>query len=478
VQNGEVDASGFSPDSKIFATGLSSAQVQLWDAATFIPLGEPILHPGAVANLRFSPDVKSILISGEDGTARLWDLATRKPLIPPLRHHGWVWGLAFSPDGKTIATGGDDKTVRLWDFATSQPIGPVLHYPRVVQTVQFLADGKALFVHGGSTSVVRRFAISPLLPDDLERMAAWVEVITGLRLDKEQGLIEVLDNEAWLERREQLKKSGGPPETGPEQRLDPILFGADPAARARSFMERKQWHAAEAAFEEAGRARPFNISIVWERGDLYAKRGLWSEAAAYYARTVGKYPDVAPLHEQLAITRLLAGDLSGYRAACAGMLEHFQPIDDSTAAVRVANACCLAPDAVTDLQTLIEVSERSTRWVASNERAVGAVLFRAGHLEEALHRFEQAHKTFHPRAWDWLFLAMIHSGLGHTSEARRCLQQADQWIDQADKPPPGTETEAPRWSSLSEKPTTLLLRREAEALISADSNFPADPFAR
>ena len=172
-------------------------------------------------------------------------------------------------------------------------------------------------------------------------------------------------------------------------------------------------------------------------------RGLWSEAAAYYATTVKQYPDVAPLHEQLAVTRLLAGDLPGYRAACAGMLERFKPIDDSTAAIRVAYACSLAPEAVTDLPGLIQVSERSTRWVASNERVVGAVLFRAGRLEEALKRFEQAHRVFQPRAWDLLFLAMIHSGLGHTSEARRLLQQADQWIAEADKAPPGTENGRP-----------------------------------
>ena len=137
-------------------------------------------------------------------------------------------------------------------------------------------------------------------------------------------------------------------------------------------------------------------------------------------RRVKQYPDVAPLHERLAVTRLLAGDLPGYRAACTGMLERFKPIDDSTAAVRVAYACSLAPEAVTDLPGLIQVSERSTRWVASNERAVGAVLFRAGRLEEALERFEQAHRVFQPRAWDLLFLAMIHSGLGHADEPAGC----------------------------------------------------------
>jgi tetratricopeptide (TPR) repeat protein len=268
-------------------------------------------------------------------------------------------------------------------------------------------------------------------------------------------------------------------------------------------MERNQWEAAEAAFDEATRARPFNISIVVERGDLYAKRGLWSQAAAYYAAKVEQYPDVAPLHEQLAVARLPSGDLPGYREACAGMLEGFQPIDDSTAAIRVAYACCLAADAVTDLPGLIQVAERSTRWVeavtvlpgrlgesdrsetsqftrwvASNQRALGAVLFRAGRLEQALKRFEQAHKVFQPQAWDFLFLAMIHSGLGHDGEARRLLDQADQWIAEADKAPVGTENDVPRWPSLFAKPVVLLLRREAESFINANSSFPADPFAR
>jgi tetratricopeptide (TPR) repeat protein len=314
------------------------------------------------------------------------------------------------------------------------------------------------------------------LPDDLERVAAWVEVITGLRLDTQQGQLQVLDNAAWLERRERLLRLGGPPETGPDVRLDPILFGPDPTARARNFMERKQWDAAEAAFDEAMRARPFNISIAVERGDLYARRGLWSEAAAYYAMKVKEYPEVAPLHEQLAVTRLLAGDLTGYRAACAGMLERFKPIDDSTAANRVAYTCSLAAQAVIDLPGLIQVSERSIRWVASNERVVGAVLVRAGRLKEALKRFDRAPQAVPPRARDLLFLAMTHSGLGHPSEARRMLQQADQWIAEADRAQSGTE-EVPHWSNLTERPMILLLRSEAEALVLDDPAFPSDPFA-
>jgi hypothetical protein len=76
-----------------------------------------------------------------------------------------------------------------------------------------------------------------------------------------------------------------------------------------------------------------------------------------------------------------------------------------------------------------------------------------------------------------LFLAMIYGGLGHPSEAHQCLKEADQWITDADKAPLGTENEGPRWSNLTERPTIVLLRREAEAVVRFDASFPAEPFA-
>ena len=49
------------------------------------------------------------------------------------------------------------------------------------------------------------------LPDDLGRVATWVEALTGLTLDA-SGSIQPLDRDAWLARREAVQRQGGPPE--------------------------------------------------------------------------------------------------------------------------------------------------------------------------------------------------------------------------------------------------------------------------
>jgi tetratricopeptide (TPR) repeat protein len=419
----------FSPDGKTFVTGLANGELQLWDAATLKPLGDPIPNPGNIVRGLFSRDGKSILIACEDGSVRLWDLATRKPLIPPLKHQTRVYGLAFAPDGKTIAIGSEDKTARLWDVATGQPIGPILRHTGPVDPVAFLDDGKSLFT---SSAECRLFAVPRDLPDEVERMAAWVEVITGLRLDKKQGLIQVLDNAAWLERREQLMELGGPPDTGPEPRLDPILFGPDPTARARSFIERKQWDAAEAAFDEAMRARPFNIGIMMERGDLYAKRGLWSEAAAYYATKAKQYPELAQAHFELGVVlarQAKFGEaVTEYREAI-----RLQPDDVGFHNALAWLLVICADPQFRDPQQAVASAKKAVQLAPQDGNlwnTLGVALYRAGQFAEAITALERSFRaqTAQNDACDLFFLAMCHHRLGDVAKARECRERAANWF--------------------------------------------------
>jgi eukaryotic-like serine/threonine-protein kinase len=211
-QPGTVDAGAFSPDGKAFVAAYDIGEARLWDVATWTPSDRSFPHPGAVSAVAFSPDSKILLTGCEDNMARLWDVASRTLLVPPLPNQGWVFCVAFSPDGKTVLTGSrEGKAARLWDVGTGMPLGPPFRHPSGVTAVAFSPDGKKLLT-GSNDGKARVFRNVAQLPDDLERVANWVGVLTGLSLDATQGSITPLDNAAWSQKCDRLKKSGGSPE--------------------------------------------------------------------------------------------------------------------------------------------------------------------------------------------------------------------------------------------------------------------------
>jgi hypothetical protein len=80
--------------------------------------------------------------------------------------------------------------------------------------------------------------------------------------------------------------------------------------------------------------------------------------------------------------------------------------------------------------------------------------------------FESAAGTFRRRAWDWCFLSMAHRRLGHDAEARRCLAEAQRWVDEADRnlaaDLPSTRS---TWAGWDEGPVYRLLLKEAGELL-------------
>jgi hypothetical protein len=58
--------------------------------------------------------------------------------------------------------------------------------------------------------VLRLWPMPAELPDDPERVDAWVETITGMELDQD-GALYRFNNAEWRDRRERLRRHGGPP---------------------------------------------------------------------------------------------------------------------------------------------------------------------------------------------------------------------------------------------------------------------------
>ncbi len=250
-QQSRVVAVAFSSDGKFIFTGGDDGTVRQWDAATGAPFGTPFHPADAATVLAFSPDAKTFVVSNNDKTAarswtiaprslvgrpylhpsdvesaalssdgkslltksiemaRLWDVASGTLLLPPLASQSYIGSVAIRADGKVVAAG-NQLGVQFWDAATGQPIGPTLRHPAPVNALAFSPDGKSLLT-GCRDGKARVFREAPEVPDDLDRVASWVDVLTGTTLEPRQSAIQVLENPAWLASRERLEQRGGPP---------------------------------------------------------------------------------------------------------------------------------------------------------------------------------------------------------------------------------------------------------------------------
>ena len=471
-QADSVDAAAFSPDGRSLLTGYSGGWAELWDLATRMPHGQPFPHPGCISAAAFSPDGKSLLTGCEDGAARLWDVETRTLRVAPLLHQAWIWAVAFSPDGTIVLTGSRDKTARLWDAGTGMPLGPPIPHPTQVWSVAFSPDGKS-FVTGDFDNVARLFRNIPELPDDLERVATWVEVLTGLALDAGQGTIHVLDNAAWRERRDHLERRGGPPEVGGGPRLDPIPFGIDPMARGRALMQREQWDDAEAAFDEVVRARPYNASSWMARSGFHISRRQLGRAAVDFAGAIQALSEDSQFRYSQILLLLDQGDRAGLRQACSDLLDRYGTVTDPYSANSVAWTCALVPDAVADRDAPVRLAEAALAAFPPAQKSIvmntlGAALYRAGRFEESIHLLEEGVRKRGGESLpqDWSFLALAYHRLGRRPEALR-------WLNRFHSYQPKTDANA-FWNELEIR----ILRTEAESFILYDPVFPPDPFAR
>ncbi len=502
-----VNSVAFSPDGKTILTGCSDTAARLWDAATGQPLGQPLKHKDWVRAVAFSPDGKTILTGSHDNTARLWDASTGNPIGQPLPHSGWVVSMAFSPDGKTVLTGSSDKTARRWDAATGRPIGPVLANSSSVLSVAFSPDGRTIItgcqdqtarrwdaatgqpigppmLNSGSqvafspddrllltsdSSTARLWEAPAPLPDDVPRLAAWVEAATGLELD-ERGSIRVLDRAAWLERRTRLEQLGGPPPADPAPRLDPILFGDKPEARGDGWKEKGFWDRAEAAYAEAIHARPLIVSLRQTLARFQIDRGHPDRAAATLEEAFRMMPEDFELGCHLGRMRLWMGDLAGWRKLNGELLDRFGRTNNFNRANEVAWVCSLGPDGAADPQAPIRLAEVAVRNRPNSPNVLNtlaAALYRAGRFDDAIRRLEEAIRlrggAIKPD--DWPLLALAHHRLGHDDQAR-------QWLARLREHEPSTDP-SQFWNELAIR----LLRSEAEAVVLYDPIFPADPFA-
>jgi tetratricopeptide (TPR) repeat protein len=207
-------------------------------------------------------------------------------------------------------------------------------------------------------------------------------------------------------------------------------------------------------------------------GQALCRRGKLDEAVAACRRAVELNPDQVLQHYWLALAKLAAADLDGYRATCAAMLGQFDGTDRPEAAHWVAWTSALAGDAVGDRDRPVELAAAACRSDPQAERhavCLGAALYRAGRFGEAIACLNEARAqaqraaspaTSSSPAYPCFFLALAHHRLGQGRQAREWLAEAVRRTEQE------TQNDRIRWNR---RATLQLLRREAEAVVTGQT---------
>jgi len=172
-----------------------------------------------------------------------------------------------------------------------------------------------------------------------------------------------------------------------------------------------------------------------------------------------------------SVLRLQLGDVQGYRKVCQDMLTRFGQTKELTIAERTARSCLLAPAALDDLKPVFQLAEQLVtgtekhwghRWFLL---PLGAADYRAGKYASAIDWLRKSLDASQPvpqrDAFATLFLAMAQYRVGQTTEARRLLKQAGQWMEERARSlePGDLGVEWSDWMRIQ------IVHREAEQLI-------------
>ncbi|HEY6786374.1 MAG TPA: WD40 repeat domain-containing protein, partial [Trebonia sp.] len=143
-----VNGLSFSPDGRYLAAALGDGMVQVMDAATLAPVGDPfrVTGAGSAESVAFSPDSQVLASGSDDGSVRWFSMAdpAHPALLSKVKDSGVpVDTVAFAPDGTTLAAASTDDKTWLWNV--SNPASPQ-------------RDGAAL---GGLSSYAIALAFTP-----------------------------------------------------------------------------------------------------------------------------------------------------------------------------------------------------------------------------------------------------------------------------------------------------------------------------
>jgi serine/threonine protein kinase/WD40 repeat protein/tetratricopeptide (TPR) repeat protein len=482
--NSPAFCAAFRGDGGLVAAGFQDGSVRLSDPATSQPIGPPRFMEHSLNKVVFTPDGKSVVGVDTAGDIKTW------PVPRPFPDEGLDdlrlriearTGLHMEAD-RTIArldgTAWRDRLERLarLDPAAVQPDrDPAWHDPMVGEAERngnaFAAIwhlDRLIAAHPDNWFLHARRAHAWSVSDQFEKAAADYE-----QAERLGSRDQVLDFQ--VQRMVDCTRAGRWAEA--LWHLDRLIAARPDDAMLHEDRAAVYGKLGREADRRAELARAFELGsdegLVLPRAEELARAGRWAEAAGLLARCGRRGPVSRELAQAWGIACLKAGNLAGYREACAAVMAREGPNPTVVwNALSEASLLALGPGAIEDYRVPIAHFEKRLsvtpappplyRHLLSN--ALGGLLLRAGRIDEAIARLNEgmavAKEAEGPG--DWAFLALAHARTGRFAEAGKLLDRLR------------VVTHDLRESFWDLQELTLL-QYETESLL-FDAEFPRDPF--
>jgi WD40 repeat protein/tRNA A-37 threonylcarbamoyl transferase component Bud32 len=455
---------------------------------------------GFINSIDLSEDGTRLLVASSDTTLRTWYTLTGLPVGPPLRHRSFSRLAAFSADGRTVAAYVADGSLCVWDCESGDPIIP--RFPAGVRSPRWLwfsRDGRRIVTQSAAGLCYKWDLPGLSLPQD--QVVDFVHLLAASEIDATDGIARLnrstLENRlerfraAWLAWREASASNAtqvSDSDSGARTWALPLLDSLRLQLQAIECIDRKEWSSAMVLLGRAIGRAPGDYRPLKIRSDLYARTRRFDKAltSAERALALDPHDDHSTWYSAAALVAFL-GHGQRYDEICRSMERRFASSNDLVRVGATLRACLLRPKTAAQgdamRRTLAAASEDKSgpgTFPGSAWATLALADYRADAPDRALVEIALARKSdgFNSNgALQALALsveaASLHR-LGQSEEARGALKRAARLLEPVFSEP-GTGTSlGNNWSDwLSAK----VIFGEVHALLGADSDWPANPFA-
>jgi hypothetical protein len=158
-----VMALGFSPNSKLLATGGGAPTEDGEIKVLEVPSGKVVAdikngHSDTVFGVSFSPDGNKLATCAADKFVKVFEMPSGKFLKSFEGHTHHVLDVGWKGDGKLLASAGADNVIKVWDYEKGEQVRPIQGHGKQITRLVF-RGGTAEFVTVSGDKTVRMWNV-------------------------------------------------------------------------------------------------------------------------------------------------------------------------------------------------------------------------------------------------------------------------------------------------------------------------------